>query len=60
MAEAAGGRLHVHHADVLKTDIGTIWTTAGADLAKNWHDEAPNAHIIGNLPFNIATPLIIR
>lgn len=28
--------------------------------AKGWSDETPNIHLIGNLPFNIATPLIIK
>jgi 16S rRNA A1518/A1519 N6-dimethyltransferase RsmA/KsgA/DIM1 with predicted DNA glycosylase/AP lyase activity len=28
---------------------------------KDWEsDELPNAHLIGNLPFNIATPLLFK
>lgn len=27
---------------------------------KDWQNNPPNIHIIGNLPFNIATPLIIK
>uniref|UniRef100_A0A1I7XHQ4 rRNA adenine N(6)-methyltransferase n=1 Tax=Heterorhabditis bacteriophora TaxID=37862 RepID=A0A1I7XHQ4_HETBA len=61
LAEAAGDRMHIHHADVLKTDVGSIWRTAKRDaITCEWHDPPPNLHIIGNLPFNIASPLIIK
>ncbi|KAH9420795.1 mitochondrial transcription factor B1 [Dermatophagoides pteronyssinus] len=29
-------------------------------LRKEWHEESPAIRIIGNLPFNVSTPLIIR
>ena len=29
-------------------------------LRKDWHEEKPNVRVLGNLPFNVSTPLIIR
>jgi 16S rRNA (adenine1518-N6/adenine1519-N6)-dimethyltransferase len=46
LTEAAEGRLTVHHGDALKTDLTQIVP------------DAPRA-IIANLPYNIATPLLI-
>ncbi|CAJ0578283.1 unnamed protein product, partial [Mesorhabditis spiculigera] len=60
VAEAAPGRLHITRGDVLKTEIGGMWEEAGFSGATAWSDEPPRAHIVGNLPFNIATPLIIK
>ena len=51
--------MHIHHADILKTDVGEIWKGASCST-KGWYFEPPDLHIIGNLPFNIATPLIIK
>lgn len=31
-----------------------------SEITQPWEAEEPPAHIIGNLPFNISTPLIIR
>jgi len=54
------GRLHIHSADILKTDIGQIWRDAEVPI-RPWHDKSlPPLNIIGNLPFNIASPLIIK
>uniref|UniRef100_A0A914ZCZ0 rRNA adenine N(6)-methyltransferase n=1 Tax=Panagrolaimus superbus TaxID=310955 RepID=A0A914ZCZ0_9BILA len=60
LAEAADGRLHIHRGDVLKTDLATIFKDAKIVQQKEWFDFSPNSHIIGNLPFNIASPLIIK
>ncbi|TKR64486.1 hypothetical protein L596_025009 [Steinernema carpocapsae] len=60
LAEASGGRMHIHHGDALKTDIGEIWKKAGTLPVTPWFEEIINCHIIGNLPFNIASPLIIK
>uniref|UniRef100_A0A0N5AXR4 rRNA adenine N(6)-methyltransferase n=1 Tax=Syphacia muris TaxID=451379 RepID=A0A0N5AXR4_9BILA len=59
LAEASDSRLFIHHKDVLKTNIGNIWQKAGIKPS-SWIDEPPPLHIIGNLPFNISTPLIIK
>jgi len=63
--EHAEGRMHIHQADILKTDVEAIWREAipAEELAQfpQWNDgDLPPANIIGNLPFNIATPLIIK
>ena len=29
-------------------------------LRKGWNEEIPNVRVLGNLPFNVSTPLIIR
>ncbi|KAF8368279.1 tfbm-1 [Pristionchus pacificus] len=61
LSEAAEGRLHIHRADVLKTCVGEVWRENGFPSASHWLDDrAPPAHVIGNLPFNIASPLIIK
>lgn len=59
LAEASSSRMHIHHADILKTDIGEIWTKHGLHRC-DWYDPLPPLHVIGNLPFNVATPVIIK
>uniref|UniRef100_A0A915EDA2 rRNA adenine N(6)-methyltransferase n=1 Tax=Ditylenchus dipsaci TaxID=166011 RepID=A0A915EDA2_9BILA len=57
---SSNGRLHIHSANILKTDEEQIWKDAGAERL-SWLDEKlPPLHLIGNLPFNIAIPLILR
>ncbi|PIO65672.1 ribosomal RNA adenine dimethylase family protein, partial [Teladorsagia circumcincta] len=60
LAEASDDRLRIHRADVLKTNIGDLWNDGGAQRGCEWTEDPPNMHIIGNLPFNIASPLIIK
>lgn len=47
LSDAANGRLEVIHADALETDIGAL--APGEKKA-----------VVANLPYNIATPLLIR
>lgn len=58
---ASQKRLFIHNADILKTEIEPLWKEAGAPVVP-WdnHDSIVPFHIVGNLPFNIATPLIIK
>jgi dimethyladenosine transferase 1 len=60
LRDATGDRFNIVHGDVLKFDWDTLWpsTVCGAD----WLDEEqlPNTQIVGNLPFSVATPLMIR
>ncbi|XP_072035684.1 dimethyladenosine transferase 1, mitochondrial-like [Amphiura filiformis] len=57
LAEASEGRLQVFNDDILKFNMENIFPEA---VKKDWHGEPINVHIIGNLPFNVSTPLIIR
>jgi len=59
LARYADGRMNIHHANILKTDMEAIWAEANC-LRHAWWDEPPNLHVVGNLPFNIASPLIIK
>lgn len=59
LGEASGGRLFIHQADVLKLDMGDIWNKCAVE-PHLWHEDPPPLHIIGNLPFNVSTPLIIK
>lgn len=57
LSEAANGRLSVYQGDVLNFNMEEI---IPKDLAQPWELAPPNIHIIGNLPFNVSTPLLIR
>ena len=52
--------MFIHHADILKTNIEDIWRDANCPRYAWSDEELPNLHILGNLPFNIASPLIIQ
>ncbi|CAO4361490.1 unnamed protein product [Caenorhabditis nigoni] len=62
LAEAADSRMFIHHKDALRTEIGDIWKKEpNRPSSVPWHDSnLPQMHVIGNLPFNIASPLIIK
>lgn len=57
LAEAAPGRLRIVHGDILTYRMDRGFP---GNVSKPWQDDPPNLHIIGNLPFNVATPLIIK
>ncbi|CAD5208023.1 unnamed protein product [Bursaphelenchus xylophilus] len=59
LREASNDTLHIHIQDALKTDLGDIMDSANLE-PNPWWDQPPNYHVIGNLPFNIASPLIIK
>ena len=52
--------MRIHHGDVLRMDMNQLWTEHTATV--DWMDEhsGANLHIVGNLPFHISTPLIVR
>ncbi|KAI3410038.1 hypothetical protein GPALN_006402 [Globodera pallida] len=59
LSQRADDRMHMHMSNILKLDVEQLWTDAGASKC-SWHEKQPPFHIIGNLPFHIATPLIIK
>jgi len=57
LREASGERLVIHTGDVLSFNMSRLFPDG---LRKGWDEDAPNIRVLGNLPFNVATPLIIR
>uniref|UniRef100_A0A8D2DIH4 rRNA adenine N(6)-methyltransferase n=1 Tax=Sciurus vulgaris TaxID=55149 RepID=A0A8D2DIH4_SCIVU len=57
LSDAAPGKLRIVHGDVLTFKIEKAFPE---NLKRRWEDDPPNVHIIGNLPFNVSTPLIIK
>ncbi|XP_054652224.1 dimethyladenosine transferase 1, mitochondrial [Dunckerocampus dactyliophorus] len=56
LSEAAPNRLRIVHGDILTYRMDRGFPPS---ICKPWEEEPPNLHIIGNLPFNVSTPLII-
>ncbi|KAL6048953.1 hypothetical protein STEG23_028077, partial [Scotinomys teguina] len=57
LSDAAPGKLRIVHGDVLTYKIEKAFPDS---LRRPWEDDPPNVHIIGNLPFSVSTPLIIK
>ncbi|BES93911.1 rRNA (adenine-N6,N6-)-dimethyltransferase activity [Nesidiocoris tenuis] len=57
LAEAAPCPVKIVVGDILTVNMESLFPQ---EEAKVWTDSPPNIHLIGNLPFNVATPLIIR
>ncbi|XP_064487202.1 dimethyladenosine transferase 1, mitochondrial-like [Ornithodoros turicata] len=57
LAEASDDRLKIVIGDVFNETMEDYFPS---ELQKDWNAVVPNIHIIGNLPFNVSTPLIIR
>ena len=56
--EASGGRLDIHIGDVMTFNMEKL--LPGLVDNSDWNGPHPNIEIIGNLPFNVSTPLLIR
>lgn len=58
LADAYDDRMKIVLGDVMNFPMDDLFPR---ELALDWDDaERPPIHIIGNLPFNVSTPLIIR
>ncbi|XP_018416937.1 PREDICTED: dimethyladenosine transferase 1, mitochondrial [Nanorana parkeri] len=55
--DASLGKLRIVHGDILTYRVDRSFPK---HLKKQWEDDPPNVHIIGNLPFNVSTHLIIK
>ncbi|ORX51882.1 S-adenosyl-L-methionine-dependent methyltransferase [Hesseltinella vesiculosa] len=60
LAEATQHRVKVLQGDALRTPHAAILEKAGMDLTTARDLPIPSVHIMGNLPFNIATPLLLQ
>ncbi|XP_066472000.1 dimethyladenosine transferase 1, mitochondrial [Tiliqua scincoides] len=57
LADAAPGKVRIIHGDILTYKLEKAFPK---QLMKNWEDDPPDIHIIGNLPFSVSTPLIVK
>lgn len=57
LSEAAEGRLSVYEGDVLNFNFEEI---IPEELSTPWDSSPPNVHLVGNLPFSVSTPLLIK
>lgn len=56
LAEAAPCPVNVYKGDVLTFNMEEMFSEG---LRREWSERPPNIHLLGNLPFNVATRLII-
>lgn len=52
-----GKTLHIFHGDVLKFNMTDLFPV---DERRGWLEPPPQISVIGNLPFSVSTPLIIK
>lgn len=57
LSEAASCEVDIILSDILRLNMEAIFPEKEA---REWTERPPNIHIIGNLPFNVATPLIVQ
>lgn len=57
LTDVCGDRLNVIYGDILQTKMDSLFPK---EVSHDWTDTPPPIHVIGNLPFNVSTPLIIR
>ncbi|XP_041463162.1 dimethyladenosine transferase 1, mitochondrial-like [Lytechinus variegatus] len=57
LTEATEGRVRVACGDILRFKFENAFP---GHIKKEWDDDPPNLHIIGNLPFNVSLPLMLR
>ncbi|KAJ1967576.1 hypothetical protein IWQ62_001768 [Dispira parvispora] len=59
LADAAGGRLKVIHGDMLRVKHDQLLELLGQTPARSV-DQDVRFHLVGNLPFSVATPLLAQ
>lgn len=57
LSEVAPDKMRIVHGDILTYRMERGFPSS---VSRAWEDDPPDLHIIGNLPFNVSTPLIIR
>ncbi|KAJ8877681.1 hypothetical protein PR048_022136 [Dryococelus australis] len=57
LTEATNGKMEVIIGDVLSFNMEKMFPE---EKKLDWESQPPNIHLIGNLPFSVSTPLIIR
>lgn len=57
LKEAVPTPIEIISGDVLSFDMSNLFNE---NERKSWDDDYPKIQLIGNLPFNISTPLIIK
>ncbi|KAK3091277.1 hypothetical protein FSP39_018543 [Pinctada imbricata] len=57
LQQSSAGKLDIHMGNIMKYDMESLFPESSSRV---WNDKPPNIHIIGNLPFNVSTPLIIQ
>jgi len=57
LAESSPVPLELIFGDVMNFNLEKMFNE---DYKMEWEDKCPQIHLIGNLPFNVSTPLIIR
>eukprot|EP00057_Strongylocentrotus_purpuratus_P033398 XP_791286.3 PREDICTED: dimethyladenosine transferase 1, mitochondrial [Strongylocentrotus purpuratus] len=57
LTEATEGRVRVACDDILRVNLADAFPH---HIKKDWKDDPPNLHIVGNLPFNVSLPLMLR
>jgi dimethyladenosine transferase 1 len=51
------GTIDIYWGDVLSFEMSKMFPQ---EASRDWYDNIPPIHIIGNLPFSVSTPLIIK
>lgn len=57
LAESSPIPLELIFGDVMNFNLEQIFSE---DFKMEWEDKCPQIHLIGNLSFNVSTPLIIK
>ncbi|XP_011882657.1 PREDICTED: dimethyladenosine transferase 1, mitochondrial [Vollenhovia emeryi] len=54
---AINGKMDMVYDDIMRTNLESLFPI---EKKREWNDKSPDIFIIGNLPFNVSTPLIIK